>query len=74
MQTYQFTTKAKFINDGFRLWGHLFLYDFEELKNALLDVGFKEVYLCDYRTSIYKELCGLESRPYYRDLIIEAKK
>lgn len=63
------------MNEGMRLWGHQYLYDKEELEFILKEVvEFREIYWVEHRKSFYKELNGLEVRPYVNDLIVECVK
>ncbi len=65
---------CKFINEGMRLWGHLFIYDFNELISSFQKAGFFKISSKEWRKSNYKELENLESRPYHKELIVEATK
>ncbi len=65
---------CKFINEGMRLWGHLFVYDFEELVNSFQKTGFCKISSRDWRESKYKELENLERRPPHKEIILEATK
>lgn len=55
-------------------WGHKFLYDFEYLEKILTQVGFQNVARKKVRVSNYSELHGLETRPDWNDLVVEARK
>lgn len=62
------------MNEEFRLWGHKFIYDGEELSLSLHRAGFNRIYQCGWRDSGHAELCELESRPkHWNDLILEAR-
>lgn len=65
---------CKFINEGLRLWGHQFVYDHDELVSSFNKAGFSKVSFTKWRESNYKELQNLESRPYHRELLVEAIK
>ena len=65
------TSAAEFINAYFRSWGHLFVYDQEQLTNSLIMAGFEDIIYPPYRKSDCPDLCGLE---VHNDLIAEAKK
>ncbi|HTP29375.1 MAG TPA: methyltransferase domain-containing protein [Anaeromyxobacteraceae bacterium] len=67
-------TPCQMVNEGLRLWGHRFVYDEVELKDTLEVIGFRHVNPVDWRGSSYEELKGLESRPYHREVIVEAVK
>lgn len=67
-------TPCRMVNEFFRLWGHRFMYDFEELKKLFLDSGLFAVSRVSHKISDYPELDNLESRPYHGELIIEAVK
>lgn len=53
-------------------WGHQYVYDEEDLKRALRDVGFKKIKKEKFKNSKYPELKNLETRK--DSLIIEAIK
>lgn len=72
--TWEPKTPAQFMNEAMRLWGHQFLYDMEELSNALNEAGFKELLSENHGESEHEALRGIEARPYHNDLILEAKK
>ncbi len=68
-------TGAEFLDACVRNDGHLFLYDHETLKKALLHVGFKSVIAAPYKESSHSELKNLETRCKEQDpLIMEAIK
>ena len=67
-------TPCQMINDGFRLWGHQFIYDDCELEHLLLDCGFREIRKVSWRQSINPELRNLECRPFHNEIILEAVK
>jgi predicted SAM-dependent methyltransferase len=62
------------VNEGMRNWGHLFVYDSSELAAVLAEAGFLFVRAAKWRESIEPELSNLETRPYHRELIVEATK
>jgi predicted SAM-dependent methyltransferase len=66
-------TKAELLNMGFRFWDHKWFYDWEELERRLKEVGFTEIKRAEHSRSVYKELCGLETREESL-LIAEATK
>lgn len=61
------------LNEGMRSWGHKYLYDRADLRALFHDAGFVDVVDCDWRESIDPELSGLESRPFNREIIFEAR-
>ncbi len=67
-------TPCKYINEQMREWGHVFLYDFAELKSSLEKAGFTHVYSVPWHESTFPELQSLEKRPDRNDLIVEAVK
>jgi predicted SAM-dependent methyltransferase len=67
-------TPAQMLNDALRLWGHEFVYDFDEMSGALREIGFSGVIPETRGNSKYSALRGLETRPDHRDLIIEATR
>ncbi|HEU0104635.1 MAG TPA: methyltransferase domain-containing protein [Vicinamibacteria bacterium] len=62
---------ARMLNQAFRGWGHLYLYDFEDLSARLESAGFRDVRRCAIGESEHPHLRGLETR---RDsgLVVEA--
>jgi len=64
-------SRAQLVNEGMRLWGHLYLYDRGELVKSLSLAGFDRGFRKQYKSSTYPELAGLESRPDCDDLIYE---
>lgn len=67
-------TSCQLLNEGMRLWGHQWLYDNQELSNILAEAGFSNYRHVDWRKSSVQDFCDLESRPYHRELIVEAVK
>ncbi|MGG5258026.1 class I SAM-dependent methyltransferase [Phycicoccus avicenniae] len=61
------------LNEGMRLWGHLYVWDEEQLTASLLTAGFSRVERVRWRESEHEDLRGLESRPDHDDLIVEAR-
>lgn len=55
-------TKAEWMNMSFRWWGHMWLYDWEELVRRLHEIGFDNVKRAKLRKSKYPELRDLEIR------------
>jgi predicted SAM-dependent methyltransferase len=71
---WQPTTSCRLLNEGMRSWGHKFLYDANELVLIGREAGFMHSVFAEYGKSRYPELCGLESRPFNGELIIEYTK
>lgn len=65
-------TATRMLNEALHLWGHQFVYDEEELAQALRDAGFSRARRVPWRESEHQELAGLETRPDFDDLIMEA--
>lgn len=57
---YETKTKAEMLNKNFRLWGHKWLYDYEELKRSLEEIGCLNFKRCEIYKSDHPELCNLE--------------
>lgn len=55
-------TRAEWMNMSFRWWGHMWLYDWEELKRRLHEAGYDDAKRCELRKSKYVELRNLEIR------------
>lgn len=72
-ELWQPDTNCLLINEGMRSWGHQFVYDADELVRILIEAGFNSISFQEYRKSKDKTLCGLESRPFHNELIIEAR-
>jgi predicted SAM-dependent methyltransferase len=66
-------TTCRMLNEGMRLWGHMFLYDKPELTALLEECGFSDIRRVEWGQSGHPELRGLESRPDFGDLIVEAR-
>lgn len=66
-------TRAEWMNISFRWWGHMWLYDWEELDRRLRQAGFTRFKRQKLRKSKYRELANLEVRNG-STLIVEATK
>ena len=66
-------TPCRMVNEGMRLWGHTFIYDEPELVALLKECGFSDIRRVKWGESEHAELRGLESRPDFDDLIVEAR-
>ena len=66
-------TRAEMLNIAFRWWGHLYLYNREELERRLHEAGFSSITFCEHGESIHEDLRNLETRDDSR-LIAEATK
>jgi predicted SAM-dependent methyltransferase len=64
-------TRAEYLNICFHEWGHLYLYDHEELARRLGEAGFTQLTPVSRLESDHPELRGLETR-IESDLIFEA--
>jgi predicted SAM-dependent methyltransferase len=49
------------INNFMRDWGHMFIYDENTLKTAMINAGFTGITKCDLRQSKDDALCNLEN-------------
>jgi len=67
-------TPCRMINEGMRNWGHQFIYDDAELKQALSQAGFKLIRRCAHHCSEHDDLTNLEVRPDHLYLIMESIK
>lgn len=65
-------TPCQMINEAMRKWGHTFLYDEPELRRLVGEAGFTKIERAAWSKSDHAELRGLETRPDFGDLIIEA--
>ena len=63
---------CQLLNQGMRLWGHQFVYDWPEILSTLQGCGFATVERVNWRESRHAELRGLECRPYHEELLLEA--
>lgn len=54
--------------------GHKFIYSKKDIIEKCKNLNFKDVYLCDYRISKFEELNNRETRPDYKDIILEIIK
>jgi predicted SAM-dependent methyltransferase len=66
-------TAAHMLNVGFRSWGHLYLYDLQDLTLRLAHAGFSHVETCGWGESDCPALRNLERRPDSL-LIVEATR
>ena len=66
-------TLCQMVNEAMRSWGHVFVYDEAELTALLRECGFDDVRRVQWGESEFPELRGLESRPDFGDLILEAR-
>ncbi len=55
-------TKAEMLNIAFRWWGHLYLYNQEELGRRLHEAGFSAIKFCAHGKSQHGDLRKLETR------------
>jgi predicted SAM-dependent methyltransferase len=55
-------TRAELLNMGFRWWGHMWLYDWEELKRRLEEAGCTKTKREKHGVSKHAPLKGLETR------------
>ena len=62
MYGFEVQTRAERINYSFRLWGHKWLYDREELERRLKEAGFQNIKFCRLRESEHAMLRNLETR------------
>jgi len=62
---------ARMLNQAFRGWGHLYLYDFQDLSTRLAAAGFRDVRRCALGESEHAHLRGLETRAD-SGLVVEA--
>lgn len=67
------STRAEMINIAFRWWGHMHLYDQEELERALIEAGFYQIVFVENGQSEHEDLRGIETRLDSK-LIAEAVK
>jgi predicted SAM-dependent methyltransferase len=66
-------TPCRMLNEGMRMWGHIFVYDEAELVGLLRECGFQNIERVKWGESEHPELRNLESRPDFADLILEAR-
>lgn len=67
-------TRCDMINEGMRSWGHIYLYDQEELALAFAAAGFDTLQWQSWHQSTDVNLQNLEYRPFHQELIAEAVK
>lgn len=72
--TWEPASACDMVNEGMRLWGHQYLYSYSELKNSLELSSFKIIVLRKYHQSFHDELRGLEIRPQFMEMYVEAEK
>jgi len=66
-------TRCEAVNVAMRWWGHLWLYDREELHRRLAEAGFRQIHDVEWGKSSVQELCNREIRVETL-LIVEATK
>jgi predicted SAM-dependent methyltransferase len=66
-------TRCEALNVAMRWWGHLWLYDREELHRRLEEAGFNQIRDAEWGKSSVEELCNRETRAE-TFLIVEAVK
>lgn len=66
-------TRCEALNVAMRWWGHLWLYDREELHRRLREAGFTQLRDAEWGKSSVQELCNRETRVETL-LIVEATK
>jgi predicted SAM-dependent methyltransferase len=66
-------TPCRMLNEAVRWWGHVFLYDEAELTGLLDECGYSDIRRVAWGASETPGLRGLESRPDFGDLIVEAR-
>lgn len=66
-------TRCEALNVAMRWWGHLWLYDREELHRRLQEAGFTQIRDAEWGKSSVQELCNRETR-VETFLIVEAVK
>lgn len=67
-------TPCQMVNGAFRLWGHQYVYDVDEVGRLLREAGFREVREAEWRESTIPAFRDLECRPYHGEIIVEAVK
>ena len=67
-------TPCQMVNGAFRLWGHQFVYDADELHRILHRTGYRSVSQVEWHESTTPALRGLECRPFHGEIILEATK
>ena len=71
----KFKSVCELVNACFYMYGHKYLYDYDELADSLSNLGFKIVTRQKYHESNHKHLKKIETRiSYQSSLIVEAVK
>ena len=65
-------TPCALMNEAMHNWGHQYLYNASEIGLLLRQAGFAKCEPAPYRESKHEALRGLETRPFYGELIVEA--
>lgn len=71
-ELFQPGTAARLLNEALRSWGHQFVYDKPELCLLFEEAGFGAPSFKQWGKSDYPELQNRETRPFHRELIVEA--
>lgn len=66
--------RCQMINEGFRLWGHQFMYNIDDLKELLLSCGFKDIKIVQFKQSDHEDFKNIDIRTSEFDLRVEATK
>ena len=67
-------SKCDLVNEGLKLWGHHYVYDWHELEKMLRITGFINIKREKWGASNCAALVNIECRPDNGELIIEATK
>lgn len=67
-------TPCQMMNEGFRLWGHQFIYDADELKRIFEEAGWHNLTQVEWGKSAHQGLNALECRPFHGEIIMEGVK
>lgn len=67
------STRCQLVNEGMRLWGHMFVYDIEELCLAFREAGFVFVRPSKHGVTTIPDM-PIEGRPFLGDIVVEAQR
>lgn len=67
-------TRCQLVNEGMRLWGHLFVYDVQELTLVFREAGFNGIVRASKHGYTTIPEMPTEGRPFLGDIVIEAQR
>jgi len=66
-------TRCQLVNEGLRMWGHLFVYDLSELLLVFMEAGFTRLRPSPHGQTTMPDM-PTEGRPFLGDIVVEAQR